>query len=92
MAQLEGKEWNREEVLHGIIDLFVWQLEHFRRDKIREKYRRHLYRREGFFDYRDADGDFEAELVTVEDDGHLVLRDKAGNLRSYAFKEVQFVI
>ena len=63
-----------------------------RRDKIREKYRRHLYRREGFHNYRDVKGDFEAELVTVEDDGHLVLRDKAGNLRSYAFKEVQFVI
>lgn len=92
MLQLEGKEWEREEVLRGIIDLFVWQLEHFRRDKIREKYRRHLYRREGFHNYRDAKGDFEAELVTVEDDGHLVLRDKAGNLRSYAFKEVQFVI
>ena len=92
MLQLEGKEWDREEVLRGIIDLFVWQLEHFRRDKIREKYRRHLYRREGFHNYRDAKGDFEAELVTVEDDGHLVLRDKAGNLRSYAFKEVQFVI
>ena len=51
-----------------------------------------LYRREGFHNYRDVKGDFEAELVTVEDDGHLVLRDKAGNLRSYAFKEVQFVI
>ena len=29
MLQLEGKEWDREEVLRGIIDLFVWQLEHF---------------------------------------------------------------
>ena len=92
MAQLEGREWDREEVLHGIVQQFVWQLEHFRRDKIREKYRRHLYRREGFFFYRDAGGTFEAELVAVEDDGHLVLRDKADNLRTYAFKEVQFLV
>lgn len=92
MAQLEGHEWDREKVLHDIVDLFVWQLEHFHRDKIREKYRRHLYRREGFYLYRDADGTFEAELVGVEDDGHLVLRDKADNLRTYAFKEVQFLV
>lgn len=92
MKQLENKDWDREEVLHGIIDLFVWQMEHFRRDKIREKYRRHLYRGEGFHPYCDADGIFEAELVTVEDDGHLVLRDKEEKIRSYAFKEVQFLI
>jgi len=33
-----------------------------------------------------------AELVTVEDDGHLVLRDKSGRERTYAFKEVEYVI
>ena len=35
---------------------------------------------------------FEAELMTVETDGHLVLRDKEGKTRRYAFKEVQFVL
>ena len=92
MCQTEGREWDREEVLRELLDEFVWQMEHFRIDKIREKYRSHLYRREGFYPYRDADGDFEAELVTVEDDGHLVLRDTSGRERRYAFKEVTFLI
>jgi len=89
MRQVEGHEWDREEVLQDVLSEFVWQLEHFRIDKIREKYRSHLYRREGFFPYRDKDGAFEAELVTVEDDGHLLLRDKEGRERRYAFKEVK---
>ena len=33
-----------------------------------------------------------AEIVTVEDDGHLVLHDDNGKERRYAFKEVQFII
>ena len=92
MCQIEGHEWDREEVLRQLLTEFVWQMEHFRIDKIREKYRSHLYRREGFFPYRDAEGDFEAEIVTVENDGHLLLRDTEGRERRYAFKEVSFVV
>ena len=91
MLQVSGHEWDREEVLHDLLSEFLWQIDHFRLDKIREKYRRHLYRKEGFYPYRDSQGNFEAELVTVEDDGHLVLRDTEGSLRRYAFKEVAFV-
>jgi hypothetical protein len=31
-------------------------------------------------------------MTDVEDDGHLVLCDENGQVRRYAFKEVQFVI
>ena len=51
-----------------------------------------LYRRKGFHPYADGDGAFMAEIVEVEDDGHLVLLDDSGQRRRYAFKEVQFVI
>lgn len=54
-------------------------------------YAARLYRRSGFHAYCDADGLFQAELAGVRPDGRLVLRDEAGRLRSYAFKEVQFV-
>ena len=33
-----------------------------------------------------------AEIVDVEDDGHLLLCDEGGRQRRYAFKEVQFII
>lgn len=92
MRMIDDREWNREEVLQGLISEFVWQFQHFRFDIIRKKYRRHLYRREGFYPYRDAEGEFEAEMLEVENDGHLVLLDTEGRQRRYAFKEVAYVI
>ena len=59
---------------------------------IRDRYLSLLYRRQGFHPYVDKDGAFMAEIVDVEDDGHLVLRDDNGRDRRYAFKEVQFII
>ena len=92
MRMIDDREWNREEVLQGLISELVWQFRHFRIDIIRKKYRRHLYRREGFYPYRDAEGEFEAEMLEVENDGHLVLLDTEGRQRRYAFKEVAYVI
>jgi BirA family biotin operon repressor/biotin-[acetyl-CoA-carboxylase] ligase len=92
MRMIDDREWNREEVLQGLISELVWQIQHFRIDIIRKKYRRHLYRREGFYPYRDAEGEFEAEMLEVENDGHLVLLDTEGRQRRYAFKEVAYVI
>lgn len=59
---------------------------------IRDRYLSLLYRRQGFHPYVDKDGAFMAEIKDVADDGHLVLRDDNGRERSYAFKEVQFII
>ena len=92
MRMIDDREWNCEEVLQGLISELVWQFQHFRFDIIRKKYRRHLYRREGFYPYRDAEGEFEAEMLEVENDGHLVLLDTEGRQRRYAFKEVAYVI
>jgi BirA family biotin operon repressor/biotin-[acetyl-CoA-carboxylase] ligase len=51
-----------------------------------------LYRRKGFHPYADQNGAFMAEIVDVEEDGHLLLRDEEGKERRYAFKEVSFII
>ena len=62
-----------------------WQL-------LKARYLSMLYRRRDFHPYTDKGGVFMAELVGVEDDGHLLLRDDNGCERCYAFKEVQFVM
>ena len=51
-----------------------------------------LYRRKGYHWYEDKDGKFEGAFVEVEDDGHLILHDKKGVIRSYAFGEIKFLI
>ena len=90
LYQLLGHEVNREEVLQQLLDNFGALLDEWDADNIRASYRQQLYRREGLHPYCDVDGTFEATLMTVEDDGHLLLKDTEGRVRRYAFKEVSF--
>lgn len=86
--QICGREFDREQLLHDILNALDHHLYH----DVKEQYCSLLYRRHGYHPYVDDEGAFMAEIVDVEDDGHLLLRDDSGLLRRYAFKEVQFVI
>ena len=86
--QISEQETDREQLLQNILQAFDRLLS----QDVKERYLSRLYRRKGFHPYADTQGVFMAELVTVEDDGRLVLRDDNGQERRYAFKEVQFII
>ena len=88
MWQICEHETDREALLKEILEAFERTLG----SKIREQYLSKLYRRKGYHPYADKEGAFMAEIVTVEDDGHLVLHDDNCKERRYAFKEVQFII
>lgn len=95
LVQILGHELDCEELLLEIVEAFKKAMELVLRadyNSIVALYHSALYRSHGFHTYRDADGEFEGALVEVEDDGHLILRDREGVMRSYAFKEVQFVL
>ena len=87
VKQLTGQETDRAEMLEAFLTAFdaAWTLETVSAD-----YRQRLYRRVGRHEFEDSEGRFMAEMVCVEDDGHLVLRDDNGRQRRYAFKEVVF--
>ena len=86
--QMTGQETDREQLLKGILERFEVYLQ----KDCRVLYLSLLYRRRGYHPYADKDGAFMAEIVAVEDDGHLLLRDDDGCERRYAFKEVTFII
>ncbi len=86
--QITEVETDRQKLLNDILD----NLNSFLGKDIRQRYLAMLYRRNGFYCYTDSKGAFMAEIVDVEDDGHLLLNDDSGRLRRYAFKEVQFVL
>ena len=92
MALESGHEWKREEVLQSVLTNFGKLLDNWNAEEIRTTYRQQLYRREGPHPYRDANGLFEATLLYVEDDGHLLLRDVEGHERRYSFKEVAYIL
>ena len=62
------------------------------REQLQSDYAAVLYRKDGFYAYRDADGEFLAAIHEVQPDGHLLLRDSEGCVRKYAFKEVAFIL
>lgn len=91
MKQILGNDVDLKELLNKIIDSFkkyYAAIENGEYAAISELYHSGLYRAHGFHRYKDKDGEFEAAIVEVEDSGNLILRDREGCIRSYAFKEV----
>lgn len=93
LRQILGHEVDKDELLQKVIEGFRRYYELLRHADYMDVsgiYHLSLYRRKGFHRYEDADGDFEGAFVEVEDDGHLILHDKQGVIRSYSFGEVKF--
>lgn len=68
------------------------KLETGRLSEIATEYQASLYRRDDYYTYFDKDGEFEAQIHRVADDGTLYLVDEKGKLRKYMFKEVKYVL
>lgn len=95
LRQILGKEVKIKDVLKRVVQHFTecYQLilQGLYTD-VAGLYHQSLYRAHGFHRYRDAEGEFEAAIVEVEDNGHLILRDHEGRMREYDLKEVSVVI
>lgn len=87
--QIHGHETDLLTLLHAVLDRFSYYIN---KVELKQQYTRMLYRRKGFHPYCDKSGTFMAELVDVEEDGHLLLQKEDGQQCRYAFKEVQFII
>lgn len=91
MRQILGYDVDREQVLRRIVDAFKFSPCMI--DFTAMRYNAMLYRKGGgLFTFIDAEGEFQAEIMGVDNDGHLKLKRADGRLKQYAFKEVQFVI
>lgn len=95
LRQILGKEVKLKKVMRSVMAHFeemyrlIIQGDYI---DIAGLYHQSLYRRHGFHRYRDARGEFEAAIVEVEDNGHLILRDREGRMREYELKELSYVL
>ena len=89
MAQLTGKEMNREEVLNAFLDELSKQCEN---RNIHRDYLRMMYRCDGMYPFESEGTRFMARVVGVNDDGRLMLEDEDGIAHLYRFKEITFII
>ncbi len=95
LRQITGTEYALPHLLHLVLQRlkdYYALLQQKETSLIVNHYHHALFRKDGFHSYRDADGIFDAEIVRVEPEGLLVLRDKVGNERKFMFKEVEYVL
>ena len=93
LAQITGHPWDRMAIMDDFRQAFAEQSErlnnsHF--DAIHADYLAAIYRKDGYFRYRDAEGAFEAVIRDIKPTGHLVLARTDGTLSQYAYKEVSY--
>ncbi|MBO4841037.1 MAG: biotin--[acetyl-CoA-carboxylase] ligase [Bacteroidaceae bacterium] len=94
LAQILGKEVDRDQVLESILHQFNYYYGMMEREQFAElhnRYMQYLYRKNGMHSYADTTGTFQARIIDVEPTGHLVLECQNGEQRRYDFKEVKFI-
>lgn len=95
LCQITGYHYDCNDIMHRIALRFSHLYSRLLlkgEGNIHRRYLRRLYRRDGLFHrFSDAQGSFQARIVTVLPDGRLVLRDEQDRRRIYAFKEVKYL-
>lgn len=107
MKQISGMDYPLEELLDEIIaeitELLPLLDDH---EALKSRYMEKLYRKSGFYPYIEREvsttptmnanqteqGIFEAAIEDVDDFGRLILRLKSGELRTYHFKQIRYVL
>ena len=95
LKNITGRDYDRDALLDDIIARFIGYLEPdtpSQRAGVDELYRSRLYRRQGFYKFRDEKGVFEACIEGIRPDGCLMLQTRSVEHRTYEFKQVQFVL
>ena len=105
MLQITGEEYDAEMLMNEwICAMKSWELRST--EEIKATYLQHLYRREGWHTYVEREvsiaptsiaekgtkNTFLAEIVTVTEQGELVLRLQDNAEKKYHFKQIRFVI
>ena len=88
LKQITGKEYDIDALMERLME----EIDQVLNEDVWPYYKAHLYRREGYWPYEDANGRFEARIEDVLPTGEIVLRDKQGNQRIYHFKQVRYVL
>lgn len=96
LRQITATKYDKEQFL----DLFLHEffqlyrsLQNGQTSEIEDEYMLDLYRVNGYYWFEDANGRFQAKIDNVLPSGHLVLKTFDNEEeRTYAFKEVQFVV
>lgn len=73
------------------LDKWYYELKDGNLPKVKKQYLSHLMGFKKYLKYADADGEFEAKIMDVNELGYLILQDKSHKIREYEMKSVKLV-
>lgn len=102
LKQIYGTDFVVEELMQKLYA----EVQHALQEDVREYYKAHLYRREGYWPFverevntaptmnapSDAQGQFMARIIDVISSGEIVLEDTQGQQRKYHFKQIRYIL
>ena len=88
LKQITGKEYDIDALMQQVYA----KVQETLNEEVWEKYKNHLYRRDGFWKYEDQNGIFEARIIDVLPTGEIVLCDRNGQNRTYGFKQIKYIL
>ena len=94
LSQITGDKYDLNEIankLHHKIRTSLEELNLGTEGDIQRYYVNSLYHRDGFHSYRSQNGDFSAKIRGVSALGYLMLEHEDGNVKNYAFKEIEYL-
>ncbi len=98
MTHISGKTYDLDSLLETVIRRIVNDFDKYEEKpehiKLAARYRYMLWRGEGYWPYRETETgrEFRARVAAIAPTGHLTLAFDTGEFRTYAFKEVEFVL
>lgn len=98
MTHISGKTYDLDSLLETVIRRIVNDFDKYEEKpepiKLAARYRYMLWRGEGYWPYREtATGrEFKARVAAISPTGHLTLAFDTGEFKTYAFKEVEFLL
>ena len=95
ICQVIGKEMDLTNLLNQLSDrLNYWYKKLYDGfdDEIDLQYASRLFRKSGFHTFAEKGMKFKAKIIGVNEIGQLVLEKENGDLKSYHFKEVEFIL
>jgi len=95
LSQIHAVTYNLTEIEDLLLNCLMNRLSQLKTNKSRDiliAYTRKLYRYKQFAPYRSQGKWFNAQIIGIDNFGRLRLEDEAGQLRTYGFQEVEYII
>ena len=93
--QITGNQYDKKEILQQILEHTVKYYSLLKKGDVSEiilRYKQNLYRKEGFYPFKDAREIFMGHITDIKPSGELEVTTESGQIRTYLFKEIEYIL